>query len=387
MLNPEELASLIDFRRELHRFPELSGQEEMTAARIRTRLQELEPDVLLENVGGHGLITGFVSPNPGPSILVRTDIDALPIQEHNSHDHLSQHPGVAHLCGHDGHATIGVALAAILSKHRPEHGNVYILFQPSEENGTGAQRVLEDPKFKTLKIDQVLALHNLPGYNENEILVKDGPFACASTGLRIHFEGKSAHAAEPENGINPADGICALTGMLGEYRETGGSGPFRLATIVHVKVGNEAYGISPGTGVLALTLRAETDKLLEAMEQDIRRKAGEVARDYQVSVSFSRLEPFSATVNQRGFSELVTAAAESLSLQVQRTTAPFRWSEDVGLLVGKFGGGLFGLGAGERQPALHNPDYDFPDRLIETGAKIFYEIITHQQQNAPHVVH
>ncbi len=387
MLSADKLEELNKFRQTLHQYPELSGNEAKTADRIAKRLRTLRPDALLENVGGHGVVAIFRSAVPGPSILVRTDMDALPIQEKTNLDYASVYPGIAHLCGHDGHSTIGLALAELLHQEGLACGEVLILFQPSEENGRGARQVLDDPAFSSLRIDKVIALHNLPGFPANELVVGDGPFACASEGLEISLEGKTAHAAEPEMGLNPVDTISELVSFLSPFRSIRSGHPFRLATVVHLRVGDESYGISPGSGKLLLTIRAESDSLLKELHDSIEEKARDLAQQAGLTAAFSRTEPFAATVNETGFESAMQEVAENLQLSVTPLSRPFRWSEDVGLLISRYGGGLFGLGAGENCPALHNPDYDFPDHLIGTGAAVFYEYIKIQQRNAANIVH
>lgn len=375
MLSVKDLEELRAFRQTLHQYPELSGEETKTAARVSAKLEEYNPDSLMRNIGGHGVIAIFDSGKPGPSLCIRVDMDALPIEEKGNLPYTSKHPGIAHLCGHDGHTTIGIGLAKLLSKKRPDAGRVIILFQPSEENGMGAQRVLNDPSFLELKIDKVIALHNLPGFPMHQVVVRDGTFACASTGIVLDFEGMTAHAAEPENGISPLGAIQELIDYLAPYRKVKKTERFRLLTVVHLKVGEPAFGISPGKGTLMLTLRAESDDMLSGLKNDITAKALQVAKANQLKLNTGEVEPFSATKNSDGFSDDLRRHAEKIKLEVLHLQDPFRWSEDVGLLTGKYGGGLFGLGAGEETPALHNPTYDFPDSLIESGVQLLNEFI------------
>jgi len=132
-------------------------------------------------------------------------IDALPIQEANTGiTYYSQNKGVAHLCGHDGHTAILLALAKRLSENKPETGCIVLLFQPAEETGQGAKAVLEDKNFQKIEPDYVIGFHNLPGLKKGMVFFRENTFAAASRGIIIRFQGKTAHAAEPEKGItNP----------------------------------------------------------------------------------------------------------------------------------------------------------------------------------------
>jgi amidohydrolase len=193
------LEHLIRLRHELHRHPEVSGQEQQTAERIKNYLLLLQPDELLTEVGGHGIVATFDSGQPGSALLFRAELDALPIQEINTFAHRSGVEGVSHKCGHDGHATILCGLAESLAKNKPRRGKVHLLFQPAEETGTGAAAILADPKFTTVKPDMGIALHNFPHHKLGSLMVKDGipalhnpdydfPDMLIETGLKL-FDG------------------------------------------------------------------------------------------------------------------------------------------------------------------------------------------------------
>ena len=380
MLSDAELSNLVRMRRVLHQNPELSGYEKQTALYITSFLGQLKNCIIETQIGGHGVLASFRSTNPGLSVLVRVDTDALPIKELSSFAHASQRENTAHLCGHDGHTTIGLGLAQLLDRTGLDSGNVSILFQPAEETGEGARRVLNDPVFSSKKFDSAVALHNLPGFPLNEVIVKDGTFACASQGLRLEFEGATSHAAEPENGRNPLDSMVHFLEYLRPMREISDAGPFRLLTVVHVGLGEEAYGISPGSGRIALTLRAETDELLSEMKHDILSMASQLARENNLEFTGTDQEIFAATVNEPGFAEQIKECCQILGLPCRRPDQPFRWSEDAGLLLKKYGGGYFGIGAGIDKPALHNPYFDFSDELIAPGVRLFHQYILSQQK-------
>ncbi|PKP14278.1 MAG: amidohydrolase, partial [Bacteroidetes bacterium HGW-Bacteroidetes-23] len=192
----QRLESLIRFRKELHKNPELSGKEIETAKRIVSFLEQYPPDEMQTNVGGTGIIAVYKGVEEGKSILFRSELDALPIKETNSFEHISIKNNVSHKCGHDGHTAILCGLASELHHQRPEKGNVILLFQPAEENGSGAEKVANDDNFKNYKPDFVFALHNLPGFDKNQIVVKDDTFSCAVKSIIIRLKGKIAHAAE-----------------------------------------------------------------------------------------------------------------------------------------------------------------------------------------------
>jgi len=185
------------FRRDLHAHPEISGEEKKTGKRVLTVLNELKPDELLTEVGGTGILATFGTDEKGPQVMVRCELDALPIQEINTFDHKSTSKGVSHKCGHDGHMAILTGLAEKLAKDRPLTGRVHLLYQPAEENGAGAAAVLKDPRMKDRHFDLVLALHNLPGYPLGHAVVRKGAFTASVNSMVIALKGRTSHAAEP----------------------------------------------------------------------------------------------------------------------------------------------------------------------------------------------
>ena len=207
------MEAAIKFRREIHQFPELSGLEAETAKRVLQFFQPLNPDLTITNLGGHGLAFVF-GQSVGPTVLLRCELDALPIKEENEFSYRSESPFISHKCGHDGHMAILSAVGMRLSKQRPTKGRVVLLFQPAEEVGSGSSAVISDPQFQTIKPDFAFALHNLPGFPFGQIVLRHGVFACASRGMSISLKGKTAHAAQPDTGISPAPAMCQVISEL-----------------------------------------------------------------------------------------------------------------------------------------------------------------------------
>jgi amidohydrolase len=369
---------LIEFRKTLHANPELSGEEKQTAARIAEFLASCNPDALVKNIGGHGLIATWDSGKEGKTILLRADMDALPIEEINEFEHKSNNEGVSHKCGHDGHSTIMCAVAAYLATNKPQTGKVHLLFQPSEENGEGAKAILESPEFESIQPDFVFALHNIPGYPLNEVIVKENAFTAAVNSIIINLKGKTSHAAEPEHGINPAMAVSHILreSILMEYNHSE-KGDMRVITPVYVELGSKAYGTSAGKASVHFTLRCWNDQQLEKLEKDMEQLAKQYADRHRLEVSFDYTQTFHANNNNPEAVEAVRKAAKSKNLSLTEKQHPFKWGEDFGLFTSKFKGCMFGLGSGENCPALHNPDYDFPDELIQSGRDIFAGIIAH----------
>lgn len=375
----ETTNKLVALRHELHGSPELSGVEGETAARLAARLRALGPSgpsEIIQGLGGHGLVASFDSGIPGPALLFRAELDALPILESEDIPHYSRRPGVSHKCGHDGHMSILVGLAEILAKRPPSKGKVHLLFQPAEETGAGARAVLEDPRFAEVMPSMGFALHNLPGVPKHAIVVKNGTFTASVGSLIVRFYGRTAHASEPELGLNPSTAIAEFLEVCDGFNRTDpAKDDFRLVTPVHVLIGSPAYGVSPGEGEVHLTLRCWKDADLEAVFALVLERAEALCQRHELTLTHESLQRFYAIVNDATAADGVRRAAHGCGLRVIEQASPVKAGEDFGLFSARFPCCLFGVGAGEETPPLHSPDYDFPDDLIETGVGILGAIV------------
>ncbi|WP_375749392.1 amidohydrolase [Vibrio sp. HN007] len=361
------------YRKKLHQNPELSCHERETAITIAQQLKMfgLEP---VTNISGYGLICTVEGKEPGPTTLLRADFDAIAVQEKAKHAHVSQNDGVMHGCGHDGHTTSLLKVAQSLSQNPPEQGKVVLLFQPAEETGTGANSMLNHPKLNDLKVDNVFAYHNLPGHPLHEIVVKQGTFACASTGVCIELQGKTSHAAYPEKGISPVGEMVEIISFLQQLPEQS-EDKSSLVTIVYAKLGEEAYGVSAGSAKIMATLRSESNHAFNSMKQQLTDQLSHMQQHSDLAITHSWHEPFNAAVNSDSHVELLKSQAQKLGLSITELNEPLRWSEDFSEFLLKFDGALFGIGSGQHHPELHNPDYDFPDEILDTACNLFMALI------------
>jgi amidohydrolase len=333
------------------------------------------PDPLLTAIGGHGVAAVFCADKPGPTVLLRAELDGLPISDEQGSDHRSEIEGVSHKCGHDGHMAILAGMASRLGKSPPARGRVVLLFQPAEETGKGARRVLDDQVFQTLRPDWSFALHNLPGFELGKVIVRPGPFAAASRGIAVELTGETAHAAEPEAGRSPALAVASLIqafSALGQFHT--GLPEAAKATVTHASLGEEAFGTSPGNGRVLVTLRTYQTALADRLEERCRELAEGTAHTYGLTAKVHIKEPFPLTDNDPQAVAIIEQAAAVLGLEVDRPEHPFPWSEDFGHFTGEGTGALFGLGAGAQHPALHHSTYDFPDELLAIGLDLMERI-------------
>ncbi|MBC7126048.1 MAG: M20/M25/M40 family metallo-hydrolase, partial [Bacteroidales bacterium] len=236
------MEELIRLRHELHRNPELSGQERATGKRIRFFLSRYQPHELYSNIAGEGMAVVYRGKEPGPTVLFRCDMDALPITELSDFKYKSNTPGVSHTCGHDGHMAIVSGLAVRFFENPLEKGKVILFYQPSEENGSGAKESIERLKELDLMPDYAFALHNLPKYKKGSVVLGRYTFTAASKGLIIKLTGRNSHAAFPELGLNPSAATAEIIQHLLALPTNLKYKNFVLVTLIHVKIGKVAFG-------------------------------------------------------------------------------------------------------------------------------------------------
>ena len=376
VLTNQDMVELVAFRHKLHRMPELSREEAQTAQEIRAVLAATNPDRLITGLGGHGIAAVYEGAQPGPTVMIRAELDGLPIEEISGIPYRSAVPGKGHLCGHDGHMTILTGLARLLGRRRPQHGRVVLLFQPAEEDGSGAAAVVADPRFRELTPDFAFTLHNLPGLALGKVALTEGPVNCASRGMRIVLNGKTAHASMPETGISPVSVVAELMPAL---TALGRGGPldedFAMVTITHAKIGEPAFGVAPARAEIWATLRTLTDETMEELCVSAEHLVLSAATQKGLSVEISHDDIFQHCENAPEAVAHLRRALDEEGIVHDRGDLPMRASEDFGRFGHRAPAAMFFLGAGENHPSLHNPDYDFPDDLIGIGTRVFMRAI------------
>ena len=373
----------------LHKSPELSNEESETSRLIAETLASLKPTELIEGLGQNGVAAIFGAKDHGPTVLIRCELDALPIFEAEGNVPRSCIDGVAHLCGHDGHMAMVVGLAMLLGAEPILGGRVILLFQPAEENGQGALRVSQDERFQSLDFDFAFALHNLPGHPLGQIAVRSGTMNCGSQGLVIRLKGRPAHAAQPQTGISPAGALASLMQRVEQY----GPGhdphqPQTFATLVGVDVGSRSFGVAASQGEIRVTLRSGTKSSLLAMRSTLVELAERHAKEQGLLLETETIDPFEPTVNTNLAYVLVKKAAEGAGLQNDmpkmrespepawiELEQPLTWSEDFGRIIDEHEGALIGIGAGLETAPLHDAAYQFPDRLLPMGIRFYRNLI------------
>ncbi len=374
LLSQIDWTAIANLRHTLHAHPELSGQETETKKRLMEFIQQHTHLKVVDRGRWFYALYEPKEQNGQAPIGFRADMDALPMPEARDLPYGSTAGCVAHKCGHDGHSSALAALALLLEKDKAIHRPVYLIFQSAEETGKGGKACADFVQASGL--GEVYAFHNLSGYPENAVMVRDGLTQCASKGLTFRLVGKRAHAGTPEQGNSPAPALAKLTLFARDLvpKTSADSDKTLLLTLVGLNVGGKDFGIAPGEGEVSFTLRADEEDDLAALERQLRQEAARLADADGLQLTVTEADPFPATVNHKACAEKVRQAARDLGLQLAPMAKPWRPSEDFGWYLKVCPGAMFYVGNGETWPAPHHPQYDFNDRILATPAKVFLRL-------------
>ena len=367
---------LYPLRHHLHAYPELSGNEKQTQKFICHHLNEMGIAKVYTTKGDHSVLAEVHRSGTGPVVLFRCEMDALPIEEVNDLSYRSTRTYIAHTCGHDGHMAIMLGFIRAILDYPPGEGIILALFQSAEETGEGAQKIIDSGNLQNYDIDYVFAMHNIPGYPLGTVICKTGLFTPAVESISIELHGKTSHAGEPDKGMNPAGVLGDLITYLNGLHHPDKSGPeYCVSTPIQIQMGEEAYGTSAGHAVVRYTFRTwdgdQLQKLKKKVEHEVLRV---VFQKMDMRVEMEWKQPFKPNNNHQEAVNHIRTAARKSQLEYVEKKEPFEWGEDFGLFTATFKGAMFGLGSGEDCPALHHPNYDFPDALIPYGIRMFHHI-------------
>ncbi len=363
-------------RRDFHAHPELGFKEVRTAGIVARELQSLGLETHT-GIAETGVVAILEGEHPGPVILVRADMDALPIHEETGAAYASQNPGVMHACGHDGHTAILLTVAKMLQAHRDEiAGTIKFLFQPAEEGMGGAERVIQGGVLENPKVDLTLALHVWNVQPLGWIGISSGPCLAGAEIFKVTVKGKGGHAAVPNLSIDPvlasAQMISALQGIVSRNVPPLQAGVISVCSI-H---GGEAFNVIPQQVEFTGTIRTfdpDVRTLLLKRFDEVLRGVAQ-AMECQVEIDMKRLTP--ATVNQPGPASSVKAAAEELFPRAIIETGDYitMGSEDFAFILEKVPGCFFFVGSANHEKGLdaghHHPKFDFDENVLPRAAAL-----------------
>jgi amidohydrolase len=366
LMEPKNLELSIQLRHELHQHPELSLQESWTKQHLISFLKANTSLAIVDE--GLWFYAVYHAGEDKENIAFRADFDAIPMEETIDLPYASQFRGVAHKCGHDGHAASLAGFALEIDQQGADK-NIYFLFQHAEETGEGALECA--PFIKKHNIKEIFAFHNLSGIPLKSVNIIDGTCFCASKGMTIRMEGTPAHACEPEKGANPAFAIAKIIDSIPMLTAPENTNGMVLCTVVHVNIGERAFGISASRGELLLTIRALHETELNKLQTRLEEIALAEAVKYSLKVSFAFNDVFPETANHKESADKIRRVCQAKGLQLMEMKEAFRASEDFGHYLKLTKGAICFIGNGNDYPPIHSSEYDFPDEILETAVELF----------------
>ena len=378
-------SELQQIRRDLHAHPELCYEEQRTADVVAASLTEWGIPVV-RGLGVTGVV-GIIKHGSSPrAIGLRADMDALPMHEVNSFPHASRHAGKMHACGHDGHTAMLLGAAHHLAANRNFDGTVYLIFQPAEEGGAGARRMIEDGLFEQFPMEAVYGMHNWPGMDAGSFGVVAGPMMASSNEFRVVVKGKGAHAAQPHKGVDPvmvavqiAQGWQTIISREKNPLDTA------VLSITQIHAGS-ATNVIPDEAVLIGTVRTFTTQVLDLIEHRMEEIAKHTAAGFQASVDFGFKRNYPPLVNHPQQTAFAVEAMKAVAGadKVNTNVEPTMGAEDFAFMLQAKPGCYVFIGNGEGAHRagghglgpcqLHNASYDFNDALLSIGASYWVRL-------------
>lgn len=362
MLCDSFMADAIKMRRYLHQIPELRYEEWKTSAFIAETLRSYGYEIQ-EGIGKTGIIALLDSGKPGSTIAFRADMDALPITESTGAAYQSQHPGVMHACGHDGHTATLLLVARVLQQVKSQlKGKIKLIFQPAEEGGKGAIAMIQGGVLESPKIDAIFGYHNWPGLPLNAFASRTGCILAGSGRFEINIHGKRAHLASPKEAINP---VTIGAGLVQQIEAL--SIPMAVINLLGFNSGDWKLGTSERAEIVGCYF-VEGQEAYCQLKQHIEAIVGTYG-----SVAFHEFQL--PTVNSCQETEMVFAAARKAGLtNIQRLESCRMAAEDFSEYLKAVPGCYFLIGAGEKTASLHTSSYDFPDEILAAAAQVMLQI-------------
>lgn len=372
-MKQENLKKAIALRHEIHKYPDLSNEERPTLERVIRFLNANTKNIEVVDKG-HYVYAVYRAANPAkPNIAFRSDCDAIKVYDDIDKPYKSVVEGIGHKCGHDGHTAVMCGFAMEIDQEGADR-DVYFLFQPAEENGTGAASCVDFITDNDIR--DIYAFHGHPNAPKFSVTVRDGLMNCASKGMRVQFTGSPAHASEPENGRNPSFAIAKTVLETEKITAPGNYKGLVMATIVQIAVGEEeAFGVAASKGKLLMTIRGAIEDEMDDLQIKIEQAAQRFADEYDLECSFSFTDAYPETISHPESNDKIRNVAKKLDLEVIEMPDALRGSEDYGHFTKLTKGASLFLGLGCDVPELHTTKFDFDDDLIPVAVNIFKELV------------
>lgn len=378
-------AELQRIRRDIHAHPELCFEENRTADVVAGKLAEWGIPVL-RGMGVTGVVGMIRKGASSRAIGLRADMDALPVQEINTFPHASRHEGKMHACGHDGHTAMLLGAAHHLVRHGDFDGTVYVIFQPAEEGGGGARRMMDDGLFKECPMEAVFGMHNWPGVAVGTFGVTPGPMMASSNEFEVTVRGRGSHAAQPHKGIDPIM-IAVQIAQSWQTIVSRNKNPLDagVLSITQIHAGS-ATNVIPDEARLIGTVRTFSTEVLDLMEKRMHDIASHTAAAFDAEIDFDFKRNYPPLINHPKETAFAVEVLRSIvgDENVDAQVEPTMGAEDFAFMLQEMPGCYVFIGNGEGQHRdmghgvgpcnLHNPSYDFNDDLLPIGATYWVQL-------------
>ena len=367
---------MTEWRRWLHRHPELGFECHKTAAFVAEKLRAFGVDEIHEGIATTGIVAIINGQGEGPTMGLRADMDALPMDEITGADYASETPGKMHACGHDGHTTMLLGAARYLAETRRFKGRVALIFQPAEEGAGGGKVMVDEGIMDRFRIERVFALHNAPGSEMGHLLTRPGPILASADEFRVTVTGVGGHAAQPQQCRDP---IMAATAMVQAFQtilSRNTDALDQLVISVATIQGGTAFNIIPDTCSFTGTVRTFRPEVKEMVIARMEEVVGGTAAAFGVSAELDYIRGYPPTVNDAAQVDFAARVAADVvgADAVTPDQPPQMPAEDFSYMLEKRPGAYLNLGQGETA-SCHHPAYDFDDEIAPIGASFFARLV------------
>lgn len=364
------------WRQHIHANPELRFDCHETAAFVVARLKEFGVDEIHEGIAESGVVAIINGSGAGPTIGLRADMDALPMQEVMDHPYKSRHDGKMHACGHDGHTTMLLGAARYLAETRNFSGRVALIFQPAEEGGGGGQVMCQAGIMDNFDISQVYGVHNVPGHPLGQFLANSGPVLAAADTFEIHIKGQGGHGAMPEAANDPVVVAVQIAAAIQTISSRNTSALDNLVISITQIHSGTTDNIIPAEAFVGGTVRTLTKEVQAMVVRRMEEICAGIGTAFGVEVVFDFEYGYPPTVNHPEQTDFAVKVARGISgdENVIDDCPPVMGAEDFAYMLEKRPGAYLSIGQGEGA-SLHHPAYDFNDELSPIGASYFVKLV------------
>ena len=364
------------WRQHLHQNPELGRECYKTAEYVSERLKEFGITEIHTGYASSGLVAIIEGKAPGRTIGLRADMDALPIRENTGLSYSSVNEGVMHACGHDGHTTMLLGAARYLSETRNFSGRVALIFQPDEEATGGAKAMVEEGIIEQFQIEEVYALHNIPGHDVGVMYTRSGPIMAGADNFSVEIKGKGGHAAYPHEVKDPIVAALSIAQAFQTIVSRNNIPSDDLVISITQVHSGTTDNVIPETAYLNGTVRTFDLSVQEMVIKRMEKIISGLAMSFEVEAKLNYEKGYPPTINHEGATNFAIEVANDVCGpdRVFTSVSKEMGAEDFSYMLEKRPGAYLFLGIGEGA-GLHNPNYDFNDAAAPIGASFFARLI------------